>query len=102
MKTWACILNGIAAVGGFVLGGGLCFLSLAGLFEQSTINQGFFIVLGVCGVIHILLPWIGILFLRRHTTTGYRVSYGISALSILLSIGLLWISGALLFGIANP
>jgi hypothetical protein len=102
MKTWAYILNGIAAVGGLVLGGGLCFLSLAGLFEQSNTDQRFFIMLGVCGVIHILLPWVGIVFLRRHTTTGYQVSLGISVLSLLLSAGLLWISGALLFGIANP
>ena len=101
MKTWAYFLNVIAIAGGLVLGGGLCFLSF--IVSQGGVPEpGFMIGLGVCGVIHILLPWVGIVFLRRHTTTGYRVSFGISALSLLFSAGLIAISNALLFGVANP
>lgn len=103
MKIWAYILNGIAAVGGLVLGGGLCIVSLVAF--PDTHDEGsrqFLIMLAVCGVLHLLLPWLGIFFLRRQTTGVCWVSYGISILSILISGGLLVISSALLFGIANP
>ena len=65
-------------------------------------SRQFLVFLAVCGVFHLLFPWIGIFLLRRNTQGTRRLSYFIAIFSILLSGFLIFISGALLFGIANP